>query len=170
MLRRVRPLRALARAKRLFRQGRFDQAAEIFDQLAHGAEINGLLDRAGDLHLQAARCYLKLEDIDAADERATKAIRLFLRAGRPGKVRRLLPKVMAALERKGRRAEAEELRREVEALIAPLPGGLVPGHMPGELPAKCSSCGAPVKPNEVNWLDPRSAECPYCGSVIKASG
>jgi len=37
------------------------------------------------------------------------------------------------------------------------------------LPEKCSSCGAGIRPNEVKWLDDVTAECHYCGSVIKAA-
>lgn len=130
-----------------------------------------MLDRAGDLYLRAARCYLDLDDLDQADERATKAIHLFLRAGRPMKMRRLLPKVVGILERKGRHAEAEELRKEAAALLGSRPVrrpfGPVIAH--GELPAKCPNCGAPVRPDEVSWVGPRTAECCYCGSVIKAA-
>ena len=163
--------RALGRAERLLRQGRPAEAASIFDDLAREAEGRGMLDRAGDLYLRAARCYLALDDLDRADERATKAIRLFLRAGRPMKVRRLLPKVVGALERRGRHAEAEELRKEVAALLGPPPVGrpFGPAIARGELPAKCPHCGAPVKPDEVSWVGPRTAECPYCGSVLKAA-
>jgi len=38
-----------------------------------------------------------------------------------------------------------------------------------ELPAKCSACGAPIRPDDVTWLDPQTAECPYCGSVLKTT-
>lgn len=165
--------RKLNEAQRLARLGRFDEAAPLFDELASGAEERGRVDRAGDLYLQAARCYLNSENTDLADERAIKAMRLFMRAGRPGKVQRLLPLVTQALRRSGREEEAERLRQEVEGLMGPVPAGQ---PMPGgrilareELPARCDSCGAPVKPNEVNWLDRQTAECPYCGMPIKTT-
>jgi len=170
MIRPFEARRALRKAEGLLREGKPAEAASIFVELAQEAERRGMLDRAGDLYLRAARCYLALDDLNQADERATKAIHLFLRAGRPMKVRRLLPKVMGALETRGRHAEAEELRKEVEAVLGPPLGGRPFGPAGrGELPAQCPNCGAPVKPNEVNWVSPRSAECPYCGSVIKAA-
>jgi len=103
----------LARAERLF--GNFAEAAKAFDELSRGAEKRGMIDPAGDLALRAARCYLSLDDLDRADERAEHAIRLFIQAGRGPKVRRLLPKVLAALEQHGRQADADRLRQEVEA-------------------------------------------------------
>jgi hypothetical protein len=35
------------------------------------------------------------------------------------------------------------------------------------LPTHCPSCGAAVRPDEVEWLDEATAECAYCGSPIR---
>jgi hypothetical protein len=64
-------------------------------------------------------------------------------------------------------AEAEE--------IANLIQGNLPTEIPIEapvskrptLPTHCHSCGAAVRPNEVEWLDEVTAECDYCGSPIR---
>jgi len=162
----------LAHAERLFAAGNFAEAAEAFDDLSRGAEERGMLDPAGDLALRAARCYLNLDDLDRADERAERAIRLFIKARRPRKVRRLLPKVLEALERHGRQADADRLRQEVEeafkGLLEGQPRGPLAERMAARLPARCPNCGAPIKPKEVAWAGPGTAECPYCGSAIKA--
>ena len=161
----------LVRAQELFQRGDFAAAAALFEELAQGAEVAGMLDRAGDLRLQAGRCYLQLKDVERADQQGVQALHLFLRAGRPQKVRRLLPRMLAVLEQHGRREEAQELRRKAEQLLGPLPAGAGPGMagLRANLPGKCPNCGGPLKPNEVNWVGPRSAECPYCGGVISAS-
>ena len=39
----------------------------------------------------------------------------------------------------------------------------------GSLPAKCDGCGAPLVPDEVEWHDAHTAECPYCGTIAKAT-
>ena len=173
--RRRRPVlrRRLGRGQELFRRGKFAEATRIFEWLAQEAEDRGMLDRAGDLRLQAARCYLELKNTERADQEGLRALRLFLRAHRPRKVRRLLPKMVAALEKHGRHEEAEELRKKAEELLGPLRArvGAGPGPGParrGTLPGKCPTCGAPVKPNEVNWVGQDSAECLYCGSVVTA--
>jgi len=133
-----------------------------------------MLDRAGDLRLQAARCYLELKNTERADQEDLRALRLFLRAHRPRKVRRLLPKMVAALEKHGRHEEAEELRKRAEELQGRVRArvGAGPGRGPvrrGTLPGKCPACGAPVKPNEANWVGRDAAECPYCGSIVTAA-
>ncbi len=171
--RRIGPRRKLGRAKELLNGGKFDEAARIFENLAQEAQGRGMLDRAGDLRLQAARCYIQLNNIERADQEGMRALRLFLRARRPRKVRRLLPKMVAALEKHGKHKEAQELREKAEQLLGPLPAraGAGPGAGPGprgKLPGKCPNCGGPIKPDEVNWVGRGSAECPYCGSVVSA--
>jgi hypothetical protein len=181
---RPRPRQMLERAHRLFDRGEFAEAAPIFDRLARGAAERGMSNRAGDLYLQSARCHLEMGEAAVAVERGKQALRLFGRAGLFGKIERLMPRMAEALQEKGYQAEAEALRQEVEARLDEVPPGRrpPPGAHPaawppaarpmarrGELPARCSACGAPVKPDDVTWLDPQTAECPYCGSVLKAT-
>ena len=142
-----------------------------------------MLNRAGDPYLQSARCHLEMGQAAVAVERGKGALRLFGRAGLFGKIERLMPRIVKALQEKGYDAEAEALRQEVEARLAEIPPErrAPPGARPAgwphtarprarrELPAKCSACGGPVKPDDVTWLDPQSAEYPYCGSVLKTA-
>lgn len=85
-------------------------------------------------------------------------------------VRRLLPRMLAVLEQHGRHQEAQDLRAKAERLLGPMPArGAAPGPVgtrPRSLPGRCPSCGAPLKPDQVNWLGPQSAECPYCGTLV----
>lgn len=168
--RRMRPVRRrppapepVRNAMRLFEQGEFGEAA-AFDNLAQDAEEKERLVQAAHLTAQAARCYLQLDDVDAANERGMKALDLFKQAERPGAARRLGERMAKALKDRGRQAEAEALERELKELPAPSR----PGMRRGELPGKCSQCGGPVKESEATWVGPSSAECPYCGSVVKA--
>ncbi len=181
--RRPRPRQMLERANRLFDRGEFAEAVAIFDRLAGGAAERGMLNRAGDLYLQSARCHLEMGKATIAVERGKHALHLFGRAGLFGKIERLMPRIVEALQEKGYNAEAEALRQEVEARLADVPPerrqppGARPAAGPStarpmarrELPARCSACGAPVKPDDVTWLDPQTAECPYCGSVLKTT-
>lgn len=120
--------------------------------------------QAGNLTLQAARCHLRLDNLDLAHERGMKALELFKRAERPGAARELAERMVKVLREKGRTADAEALERELKQL----PPAPRPDVRRGELPGKCPQCGAPIKESEVAWVGPSSAECPYCGSVIKA--
>ncbi len=154
----------LRRAMNLFEEGKFEEAGQAFEKLAQGAEESGMLFRAGHLMAQTARCYLKLDDVDAAYDKGKKALDLFKRSERPAAARRLAERMVKALKEKGREAEAEALERELEQMPAPPRAG----KRRGELPGKCSQCGGPVRETDVTWVGASSAECPYCGSVIKA--
>ncbi len=190
--RRPRPRQMLSGANKLFDQGKFAEAAPIFEQLAEGAAERGMLNRAGDLYLQSARCHLEAGNVPLAVEQGKQALHLFGRAGLVGKIERLMPRMVEALQEKGYKAEATALQQEVEARLAEAPPGRrpPPGARPAgwpsfarpalsvvegppmagrELPARCSACGAPVKPDDTTWLDPQTAECPYCGSVLKTT-
>ena len=172
--RRRRPRPLLRRVRRRIEQTDPARAATVLEKKAQAAEGQGMLDRAGDLYLEAARCYLQLDDIDRADDHGLKALQLFIQAKRPGKVRRLVPRMMAILHRKGYHDEAEKLRQEVDALLGALPGErAIPwgerAVQRGSHPAKCPSCGGPIRSDEVNWIDSYSAECAYCGGIVKAT-
>lgn len=119
--------------------------------------------QAANLTMQAARCYVRLDNLDLAYDRAMKGLELFKRADRPVPAERL-EKLVKLLREKGRNAQAEALEQELRQLPAPMR----PGVRRGELPAKCPQCGAPIKESEVTWVGASSAECPYCGSVVKA--
>ncbi len=112
------------------------------------------------------------------------SLHLLGQAGLIGKIEMLMPRIAEALQEKGYKAEAADLRQEVEARLAEAPPGRrpPPGARPSrwpsfarppmarrELPGKCSACGAPVKADDITWLDPYTAECPCCGSVPKTT-
>ncbi len=168
-LRRLSPI--AAEVERLMRTGQFDEAAARFGDLAQEAEKRGRNGGAGELYLRAARCYLESGDEDRADDCAERAIHLLIKARRPRRVRQVLPKVLAALERHGRHEDAERLRAEVQAAFQgreAMPAQTPRTRQQPQLPTRCAACGAPVRPDEVSWTSSTTAECPYCGSVIQA--
>lgn len=161
---------AVAEAARLMQAGEFSEAADQFDHLAREAEERARPEAAGALYLRAARCYVEVDRFDQADECAERAIHLFIQAQRPARVRQVLPRVLAAMERHGRHEDAERLRREVEEAFKGM--DVLPGpaqaRIAARLPAKCPNCAGPIRPDEVAWAGPATAECPYCGGVVKA--
>jgi len=168
----------LARANRLMADGQFIEAADIFGQLADKARELGRPIRAADLMIQAARAHLAASDASAAVEQAKQALLLFIRGGRVGRVPRLLARMTEALRNKGYHAEADELERAIEEGLGEMGLSLegvtqrVAAERPaqrGTLPAQCAGCGAPLVPDEVEWHDAYTAECPYCGTMVKAT-
>jgi hypothetical protein len=169
--------RALTRANRLMADGQWAEAASVFERLAEAAGNHGMLIRAAHLTLQASRARLAADDVDAALEHAREGLRLFVRGGRAERVPAILSRMTAALRDKGYGAQADALEREVAQALEEM--GLSPDEprqpvpqaveMRGTLPAHCDGCGAPLIPDEVEWHDAYTAECPYCGTVIKAT-
>ncbi len=167
---------ALIRANHLMTSARFAEAAEIFERLAEKAKEHGMVARAADLTLRASRACFAGDDIDAALKHAKESLRLLVRGGRAGRVPLLLFKMTAALRGKGYDAQADELEREAEQIVGELglsleeakQRALQPPEKRGSLPAECSGCGAPVVPDEVEWHDAQTAECLYCGAILKA--
>jgi hypothetical protein len=71
--------------------------------------------------------------------------------------------------------QAHGLSTEAEEIVSLLNGNLptkalnetpVPAKRP-TAPTHCPSCGAAMKPDEVEWLDEITAECSYCGSPVR---
>jgi len=168
--------RALAEAHRAMERGQFGRAAAIFGGLADEARDRGAFAAAARTALQAAWAYLSADQVEAALERGRQGLRFLVRSGQVGRVPAALNRMEQALREKGYEAEAEALRREVEERLGEAGLSLeeararalrVPRR--GELPAKCPACGGPLRPDEVEWHDAQTAECPYCGSVVKAA-
>jgi len=182
---RPRPLRRLARAAGLLeprpRQminqanaleaaGRHAEAAALFAEVADGAAQRGMPDRAGNLSLQASRCLLNGGDTAGAVARARTGLNGLAQAGRERRAAMSLHMAADALRARGHAAEAAALEKEF-ASLAQLTAGETDAAEPvahGRLPTKCSQCGGPLRPDDVGWIDDATAECPYCGSGVRA--
>jgi hypothetical protein len=148
--------------------GQYEQAYPLLRRLADGAMRRGMPVRAANLYLQAARACLEMGRAQDAVDLARRAISLLAKIGQVERLRGLLPRMVGALERRGHYDQAVALRAEITALLGSAETA-VPSPPPqqGTLPAKCPSCNAPARADEVDWIDNDSAECVYCGSVIR---
>jgi len=169
---------ALARANDLMAGGQFAEAAGIFERLSAEAQQRDMPIRAADLALQASRAHLAAGAVEAALERARWALRLFVASGRPGRISVILPRMIAALRQQGYHAQASQLEQEAAQMLeeAGIPFSAAVQGVPqpaaerhGTLPARCEGCGASLVPDEVEWHDAHTAECPYCGTLAKAT-
>ncbi|HEC34185.1 MAG TPA: hypothetical protein ENI37_05650 [Chloroflexi bacterium] len=176
--RRVAPAvrQALIRAHRALERGDADQAARIFHRLAKGFARRRMVLRAAGMLLEAAHAEALGGKARQAVENADRALRPFTHTPVPERVAATAERLVTVLRRGGHEEEAVEVermledalqqagttRREVATRFA-----AARARQRGQLPAKCGSCGGPLLPNEVEWHGPDSAECPYCGSVIK---
>jgi hypothetical protein len=164
-------LQTLIEANQLLTSGQPAEAARLYHDLAGTAEANGNLRRAANLRLEAARGSLAAGDAPAALAHARAALQLFARAGQFGRADTIYHRLLAEMRTRGLNAEAEALERDVQALFGhettPAAGeAAAPAR--GRLPARCPQCGGPLRSDEVDWIDAHSAECVYCGSVVRA--
>jgi hypothetical protein len=158
----------LQEANFAFDKGEYGRAAELFERIAETAAARGG-PRAPIFYLQAGRARvfagqtaLGMPSLKRGLELLSQQ-RLFLRLHR---VRRRL---INELRERGLEAEAAEIETwikspettasEIESPEAQVKQPILPTH--------CPSCGAGLRPDEVEWLDEVTAECAYCGSPIR---
>ncbi len=166
----LRVLRALRRAHYFMETGQYEQAFPFFKRLAEGAAKRQMPLKAAQLYFQAARARLEMGGAQDAVELARRGMQLLTQAGQIERARAVLPRLSQALEEKGFHDQAVLLRAEIQALLG---GGLsqpaAPPRPRPQLPATCPACNGPVHAGQVVWIDERSAECAYCGTLIRAT-
>lgn len=159
---------ALQRANRLMTEGSYDEASEIFEQFAHGAMMrNG--PRAPWFFIQAGQANILAGRVPHGIEEIQMGLKVFSKRGQIQQLYRVGTRVVNELNNRGLKAEAEQ----IQALIKQsTPANFVPGvvsvQKPRALPTSCPGCGGPIRSDEVDWADEVTAECPYCGSSLRA--
>ena len=155
----------LMNANHLADSGRDAEAAPIFSQLAQEAEKHQKLGQAVRLHARAAECYGQTGNKTALMHHSRRALSLAQSSGDSQRATNLLQRVSQAMRDHGFQSEADMLQREFGGLMAP--AGTPPIVASKRLPPTCPQCAAPVRSDEVDWIDDDSAECAYCGGVIQ---
>jgi hypothetical protein len=157
----------LQSANRLMETERYEQAYPLLKRLADRAAEHGMPIRAANLYLRAARARLEMGSAPDALQLAQRAIALLNQAGRTERLRQLLPVLIDDLEKRGYHEQAVGLRAEMTALTGSR-ASAKPQTEKGSLPPKCPACNGPVRAGEIDWIDERTAQCPYCGTTMQA--
>jgi len=161
----------LHEAQRLMAEGKFVEAAVMFDELSQHAVQNGLIRPAINLAMQAGRAYAQAGQGDAALAQARRALDLILNAGQPARATRAMPRAIAFLRAHNFTVQAAALEKEATQRLAKLGLSLqaLPNVGARTLPSSCPQCAGPLHSDEVEWIDAVSAECPWCGSAVKTA-
>ena len=161
---------ALRRANELMAIGDYPGAAQAFEELARGAVArNG--PRAPMLLIQAGRMRILAGQVPLGMTHLQQGLGLFATRGQWQRFNNNARRMMAELSQRGLKEEASQIEA---ALKSRLPAGFtpVPGAGPENakrvLPTNCHGCGGPLHADEVEWTDEITAECPYCGSAVRA--
>lgn len=158
--------RAMLRARRFIQIGQFGKAAALLAELADQVNAAGRYKAAAELHARAAHCYVEAGIASAAQAEAEFALAFFQQAGLPGRMAHFQQAITRRLQAHGLQAVADALQARFGVQEAPAqPAVLNPRRI---LPAACPQCGAPLRRDEMEWIDERSGECAYCGAVIEA--
>ncbi len=156
-------------ANQLLQSGQYIQAGDAFAGLASQASESGHPRRAANFHAQAAHAYINGKNENLALAQSRNALTLFQQLGIVARLAQFWRNIQNHLQRAGMTSALASLRQEfgskIDLTSLPQPAAPTPVQQ-GHLPAQCPGCGAPVRTDEVEWVDEQSAECPFCGSIL----
>ena len=157
----------LQRANQLMAAQDYAGAAAAFEQLSKAAEDRGG-PRAPFFYLQAGRACILAGQSPAGMEHLQYGLSLFARRGQLGKVFNQGNRIVGELNQRGLTREAGQIADHMKSLLPAFNAMSEPSHgRKAALPTHCPGCGAPVRPDEVDWLDDATAECAFCGSPVR---
>jgi len=174
---------ALEHAQRAMQEGVPDKAARIYVRLADEAYARERIRPGVQMDIEATRAFLSAQEFDRAQARALHALEYLMAAGRlPHRARPAVERIAAAMVAQGAEDTALAFRQRVEVLLetyghrwdelADVPVGdpkSQDGRGRGRLPAQCPSCYAPLRSDEVEWVEDDRAMCAYCDSIVLVS-
>jgi hypothetical protein len=158
----------LQEANFAFDKGEYGRAAELFEQIAQTATARGG-PRAPLFHLQAGKARILAGQTSLGMPSLKRGLELLAQRKQFPKLHQLGTRVIAELNERGLKEEASEIETWFQTISFSMPSIDSP-EAPAKrpiLPTHCPSCGAAVRPDEVDWLDEITAECAYCGSPLR---
>ena len=166
--RRLHAPQELILANQMMESGNYQGAAEQFEAVARAAESRGGR-HAPQLYLQAGFACILAGQNEAGLAHLQKGLSLLTRRSEWRRFYNASQRMIAELNQRGLKDEANQIS---EILNSTLPGNFSVPSIPAParkpiLPTHCPSCGAALRPDEVEWLDDLTAECAYCGSPVR---
>jgi len=158
----------LQRANQLMVNHEYEEAATAFKELAQGAEER-FPQRAPFLYLEAGRAAILGGQTKPGVANLRRGLTLFASQGRFHRMRMAGQRVISELQAHNLNTEAEEISLLIHG-NSPLETSSEQTTNPKRpiLPTHCPSCGAAIRPDDIEWLDEVTAECDYCGSPVRA--
>src|SRR6266498_3245512 len=158
----------LQEANFAFDKGEYGHAADLFENIAQTTDARGG-PRAPIFHLQAGRARVFAGQTKLGIPSLKRGLELFAQRGQLLKLHRASRCVIEDLNARGLTTEATEMESWLKNMSPAMPAmETQPASAKRPtLPTHCPSCGAAMRPDEVEWLDEVTAECAYCGSPIR---
>jgi len=163
-------LYALRQANSCMNHGDYLEAGEAFRRLAETAEPANR-SRTVQFYLQAASAFIRAGDVSRAMDLAKNGVECMVRLGYPRTSRWACRRFLYELESLGLNQEAARFTGWLSGIPdEPAPErtqAVQEKHARVPLPVSCPSCGGPLRPDEVEWVDSITAECTFCGSLVR---
>jgi hypothetical protein len=156
----------LQRANQLMAAGDYADAAAVFADLAQRAE-GSFPQRTPFLYIEAGRAAIFGGQTKIGAAHLRRGLTLLASQGRIPRMRMLGQRVEDELRARGLNPEADEIFTLINADMPKQIQSDVPKTAKPILPTHCPSCGAAIRPDEIEWLDDVTAECDYCGSPVR---
>jgi len=145
----------------------YAEAAQAFEKIAQITERRRGA-RAPIFHLRAGRAYILAGNTEKGMPRLTRGLTMLAAKKQWEPFQRFGQRAVDELKKLGFKKETQEI---VELLEKRLPEeentDLVQDEFFTTLPTQCESCGAPIRSNEVKWIDENTAECLFCGNPVR---
>ena len=147
-----------------FDKGEYGRAGELFERLAETASARGG-PRAPIFYLKAGQSRILAGQTSLGIPSLKRGLALLEREQFP-RLHNAGARVVSELKARGLSREASEIENWLKTVL-PSQTSFVAAEERPLLPSRCPSCGAGVRPDEVEWLDDVTAECAYCASPIR---
>jgi hypothetical protein len=155
----------LQEANFAFDKGEYGRAGELFERIAETAAArNG--PRAPTFLLQAGRARILAGQTSLGIPSLRRGLTLLAEREQFARLQNTAMRVVSELNEHGLNEQAAEIEAWLKTVL-PSAASLEATEKRPVLPTHCASCGAALRPDEVEWLDDVSAECAYCGSPIR---
>ena len=154
----------LQEANFAFSKGEYGRAAELFEKIARVADGRDG-PRAPLFHLQAGRARVLAGQAPLGLPSLKRGLELLVQRRQFQRLHQFGTRTVNELNEHGLKSEAAEIETWLKSVLPEMPLSEATAKKP-VLPTHCPSCGAPLRPDEVEWLEV-TGECGYCGSPIR---
>jgi hypothetical protein len=155
----------LQEANFAFDKGEYGRAGELFERIAETAAARGG-PRAPLFYLKAGRARILAGQTSLGMPSLKRGLELLAQREQFLRLQNSGAGVISELNERGLKNEASEIETWLKTVLPSATSFDLQPKRP-TLPTHCPSCGAGVRPDEVEWLDEVTAECAYCGSPIR---
>ncbi len=124
--------------------------------------------KAANLHAQASHAFTDAKDETQALQQAQVALRFFVRLQMLPRAAQFYVNIRNKMNQNGMSASATELEKDFGGTLANVPAQPTGSPQQGSrhLPTSCPKCGAPLRSDEVEWVDAMTASCSFYSSLV----